>query len=346
MKSTDPLKGSFDNTEAHRVLHITEAWGGGVVTSARSMADASKDVSHYFFVRDRSDVQIETDLNVYFQNGNILVFFWRAISYARRVKPHFIFLHSSFAGLLRFVWPIRSNVIFVPHCFAVERADLNPFTKSFIRFVESRLARTRTSILAMSEREVQIASSLGSKRILRYCNYAPIASKKFTEFGQVKRIGIVGRISVQKNPLLFSSVVEELSDLNLDWVWIGDGDTEIKKQLENNQVRVTGWLNTEDTMIELEHVDLILHTASWEGSPVSTLESLSRGKPVISSAIPSMESLGYFIAGSDSREIATTIRAALQDRESWDEVLRKSKSVLSSNNAVLAEQYMSEILNG
>jgi len=346
MIKTKALQGSFDQNEPSKVLHIAEAWGGGVVTSAKSMVQASNGASHFFYVRNRSGVQIDTDLNIHLHTGNMLLFVFKAMIHARKLRPQYIFLHSSFAGLLRIFWANKSNVIFVPHCFAVERTDISPTAKWIIRAVESLLASTRSSILAMSAREIEIAEGLGSKKIIRYCNYSSLENHEFTKFGQVKRIGMIGRISAQKNPQLFKSVVDQLSDLNLEWVWIGDGDEKVRKELQRSDVRVTGWLDPADAMKELEKIDLILHTASWEGSPVSTLESLSRGKPVVSSSIPSMVSLGYFTAGIDAVEIAKTIRTVLQDEKLWADVIHKSTTVLSENNALLAKQYMSRIING
>jgi glycosyltransferase involved in cell wall biosynthesis len=198
----------------------------------------------------------------------------------------------------------------------------------------------------MSPREEELARALGSKKSVRYCNFSDLPQREFTRRDEIKRIGMIGRLSEQKNPGLFAAIVNELQDLNLEWVWIGDGDSKYREQLTNRSIAVSGWLEPNQVILEVEKLDLVLHTASWEGSPVSTLESLRMGKPVVCASIPSMVSLGYFAAGQDARTIANSLRQVILDQQSWGELISKSEKVLSQNRKGLAEEYMKKIING
>ena len=46
-------------------------------------------------------------------------------------------------------------------------------------------------------------------------------------------------------------------------------------------VEVTGWLPRDEVARQLERADVYLSTSSWEGMPVSVIEAMLAGRPVI-----------------------------------------------------------------
>jgi glycosyltransferase involved in cell wall biosynthesis len=110
----------------------------------------------------------------------------------------------------------------------------------------------------------------------------------------------IGRLSPQKDPDFFAGVAAHLRHAQL--VWVGDGDPLMKTRLERAGVKVTGWLPRQEVLEVLAGADVYLHTAAWEGSPMSLLEAEYMGIRTVVRSIPALESLGY-PAGLDAPEL-------------------------------------------
>jgi glycosyltransferase involved in cell wall biosynthesis len=93
-----------------------------------------------------------------------------------------------------------------------------------------------------------------------------------------------GRVSIQKRPHFFAKVAHALRD-HADFVWIGDGEEEGKRALADAGVRVTGWCTRAEALHELSSLQLYIQTSAWEGLPISVIEALAAGLPVIATDI-------------------------------------------------------------
>lgn len=138
---------------------------------------------------------------------------------------------------------------------------------------------------------------------------------------------MVGRISPQKDPELFAEVARSFGGNDVQFSWIGDGDAEDRSALEDAGVEVSGWIPPHELRRRLEHAALYLHTAAWEGGPVSTIEAASLGVPVLSRAIPSMRSLGYPLAGETPQQLAAEVRRFFADPQFSARVTATSASL-------------------
>ncbi|MER5837507.1 hypothetical protein ABT116_43855, partial [Streptomyces sp. NPDC002130] len=58
---------------------------------------------------------------------------------------------------------------------------------------------------------------------------------------------------------------------------------------------------------EVRASSLYLHTAAWEGAPISAAEAAAVGVSVISRDIKSMVSLGYPVAGYTAESLSTAV---------------------------------------
>jgi len=97
----------------------------------------------------------------------------------------------------------------------------------------------------------------------------------------------VARLVEQKNPMLFLHTAQEILGRisHARFLWIGDGPMEGEwddlvesKQLETKIKRI-GWQNNIPSW--LAATDIYLHTAAFEGLPLSILEALSASLPCI-----------------------------------------------------------------
>lgn len=113
-------------------------------------------------------------------------------------------------------------------------------------------------------------------------------------------IVMVGRITKQKDPDTFLNVILEFykKDIkNIHFVWVGDG--ELRNYVEykakelgiNNLFHVTGFVDKMDVKNILSTCDLMLFTSLFEGLPISIIEAMSIGLPVVSADVGSISDI-------------------------------------------------------
>ncbi|MBN3756909.1 glycosyltransferase family 4 protein [Paraburkholderia sp. Tr-20389] len=212
------------------------------------------------------------------------------------IQPDVIHLHSSVAGFLGRLATLfscrRSIILYSPHCIAFMRQDISRFARSTYIALE-RLASMRKAVyVACSESECHAVWAYLRKRAVVVEN--AVSEIWTSEHGSLHQCGrassgfrcivTVGGIRRQKNPELFARIASTFRDSNLRFVWVGDGEEKFKQQLVDAGVRVTGWVSREDVIRNLEQASIYLSTASWEGMPVSVIEAMLTGLPVVVSA--------------------------------------------------------------
>lgn len=101
---------------------------------------------------------------------------------------------------------------------------------------------------------------------------------------------MVGRIAPQKDPKFFADVVAELrkDDVPLEAVWIGDGDGDLRRLLTEARIRVTGWLSPSGVE-ELLRGSVYVHSARYEGFPLSILDAAACRAPIVARRIAAVE---------------------------------------------------------
>jgi hypothetical protein len=139
----------------------------------------------------------------------------------------------------------------------------------------------------------------------------------------------VGRITPQKDPGFFAETVAAVRT-DADWRWIGDGDPEMRRLLEAAGVEVAGWMKNCDVLRSIADADLYLHSARWEGAPVTLVEAAAIGTPVLARSITCLEGLGFQLAGCTPVDSAATI-----DRFFTDSAFRISTTVATKESAAL-----------
>jgi glycosyltransferase involved in cell wall biosynthesis len=106
-----------------------------------------------------------------------------------------------------------------------------------------------------------------------------------------KKIGFLGRLTFQKDPLLFLEVLRRLSPRGYSAKIIGGGDMEgtvrryIREHGIEDQVTLTGELSHSDALEAIRDLDVLLMTSRWEGLPRAPLEAMYAGIPVAAPAI-------------------------------------------------------------
>lgn len=278
-----------------KILHIVEAFGGGIFTM---LNDLSNSVCNEYEVVIAYSVRKETPPNFEKLFDKKIKFievknFTRNINFIKDIKtlkelkkiikeekPDIIHLHSSKAGVLgRFIVSGKKyKMLYNPHGFSFLKQDDSKFKRICYRTIEKMMTiiNPKCVIVGCSQGEYEEAKKL-SKNSICINNGINIKEleektkklqKHETDFKNLK-ICTIGRIGYQKNPKLFNEIAESLP--NNKFTWIGDG--ELKNELTSPNIKITGWKNKEEVLEELNKNDIFILTSLWEGLPIALLEA-------------------------------------------------------------------------
>jgi glycosyltransferase involved in cell wall biosynthesis len=238
----------------------------------------------------------------------------------READPDVVHFHSSIAGAFRPLAPQSVRVVYSPHCYAFERRDISAPTRFAYKSAERLLSPLTDYVVAVSPHEANLAKQVGVRNVVAVSNFAPTTEFQVQHSATPRSIVTVGRISAQKDPALFAEVAKR-DQTDSRFVWVGDGDIDLRGVLVDAGVEVTGWLNKASIQAVLQQSSLYLHTAAWEASPMSLAEALGWGVPVVTRDNLSLQSLGYEGIGRSADEIATAIRTYFSDENYRQAVL-------------------------
>lgn len=337
------------------VLHVSEAWGGGVRTATIEYARSTPEFEHHLlYGAGRREFQSDVESSIFrtvteLPRGAVAA--RRAIlATVARVHPGIVHAHSSWAGVhVRLA--IRSTrhrrIFYSPHCFAMERTDLPALARSVFGAAESLLARNTDTIIACSPNELRTAQQLPS-RTARYVPSVPRGGIRSEPRSPTTEIVGVGRISAQKDTDFFRAVLHRVRrELpGGSSAWIGGGhDYAAQARLENDGIAVSGWSSHDEALAALAGAGVYLHTARWEGFPITILEAVEMGVPVIARDVPSIRGAIATPGLHDATAVADAVVELLRGGETarannlraWREVLTENDP--TTQHTALATAY-------
>lgn len=288
------------------VVHVTEAFGGGIQTAVAQYIENSPGAKHTIIARSRpghnvGEMSQLASVELLTAGNSGLEFLARAPRMARQARPDVVHLHSSVAGVLRLHPNLRgTHIVYTPHCYAFERLDQPTYRRWLYRWFESLCGITRHTIAGVSEYEVSVARTISARASFALLpNVIPTASDVGRAVPASGRSIVlsVGRICAQKGPEVFADAYRAFQRVggpnDVEWVWAGDGDPELRAELKSAGVTVTGWLSNATVRALLHRASLYVHTARWEGSPIAPLEASALGVPVFMQRTRTTAGLGY-----------------------------------------------------
>ena len=332
-------------TAVASVVHVVEAYGGGVAAAVSDYVADAPGHRHALLYADRSEALVRPAA------GDDFV--WRRPmrdGHVRRLRDlrtlmrsaedgTMFHAHSSLAGVYVRVASLglrRLRTAYTPHCYGFERRDLSRPVLGALYAVEKALALASpgTIIAACSPRELQLASRLrrGSPGVL-VPNIAPTSGGARPLRRPVRGRPVVtgaGRLSPQKDPGYFLDCVLALraSGVEVTARWLGDGDPDVRRDLESAGVVVTGWLDRAELTRELGEADLYLHSGLWEGFPITILEALTAGTPVLVRDIAAMHGYGFPVLLGAPHEVVRALDDLVDDDAIWADTVRQAATML------------------
>lgn len=241
-------------------------------------------------------------------------------SILKRVKPNIVYLHSSFAGVIGRLsaMGLPCKVVYNPHGWSF-KMNISSMRKVLYEIIELSLSWITDKCILISKSEYDLAKNIGINKDRLELIYngieinvknslsaqLPVSSdKKYI-------IGMVGRISEQKNPLFFIEFAKEVykREKNTFFVIIGDG--ELRKKVEDkiseyglqDNFLITGWVdNPRDYLVLFDQAVLF---SKWEGLCLSVAEYMQCKKPILATNIGGINDLiedgntGFLIEEND-----------------------------------------------
>jgi len=245
--------------------------------------------------------------------------------WVRELRPDVIHAHSTYAGLYvrLFVRAPAATLIYTPHAYPFERRDIPAALRGMYWLIEALLSLRGGCVAAVGPREVELAERLPGKQVVvhlpnvvRSVRPAPPASVQERSAEGELRLAMLGRISPQKGPNFFRRAVERSQALALPlrWIWVGGGEPADERALREAGAEVTGWLPRSQALGWLATADVYVHTAAWEGLPVSVLEAAALGLPIVARRIPALESLGLPLLCDSPEALVAALRPLVDER--------------------------------
>ncbi|WP_408899074.1 glycosyltransferase [Nocardioides sp. R1-1] len=339
-----------------RVLHVIESYGSGSLTAAVQYVRSSPELEHHLLRRVREDYVPFGEEALFASIAELPASRVRSVGTVRaRVRalaPDVVHAHSSFAGLFTRL-AVRAGrsarVVYTPHCFVFERTDLPSPVRRLYRLVEWLLAANTSVVAGCSPGEAHTARRWRTCRAALHLPHvvepAPPATTGPPAEGPPVVVSL-GRVSPQKDPGFLVATVDELRQRTAQDVralWIGGGEAAAVARLEEAGVRVTGWVSRDRVPELLSSAHLYLHTAAWEGFPMSVVEAHQAGLPIVVRDIAPFRHLPTTVRAREPRELAALARRTLEgdgaatNRSLWERAL--AGHTVAAQRARLLEAY-------
>ncbi len=166
------------------------------------------------------------------------------------------------------------------------------------------------------------------------------------------KLNIVTCSRIDKNKRLdrMISILALIKDINIEWDHYGDGSLEIETQLkqmcsnmlgQNVKVRFKGYMNNEEIIAQYRKgsYDVFMNVSESEGIPVSIMEALAEGIPVVAFDIGGMKEIvkdgvsGFLLRENcDMGECAEILRKITKmEQEEYSELRNRAKAFWSKN---------------
>lgn len=309
------------------VVHVAESFSSGVRAAITEYARSTPELAHHLVYARRADAPLfPHELEPFASATEMVGGHLARVRQIRRVldahPDAVVHAHSSFGGVYArlAVSRRRRTIVYSPHCFAFERRDLPAAATWTYRLAERILSHNTTTFVVCSPRELDLAQRLGGARGAVFApNIAPEeATASASTAMPSPRLVVIGsgRTSLQKDPAYFAAAVSAAREagIELDAVWAGgDGVAELDGLLRDAGIEVTGWVTQEEVAKRLAQATVYLHTAAWEGFPISVLEAAAAGLPIVVRDAPCFQGWGFPRVLEEPAQFADVLRTLGSD---------------------------------
>ena len=152
------------------------------------------------------------------------------------------------------------------------------------------------------------------------------------------KVLLLGCLMYRKGVYDVLKAIELLAGKNIFFVLAGDGDVDgVRKTLDqkglNDIASVPGWISGDKKLGLLQEADIYILPSYQEGLPISILEAMSAGLPIISTPVGGIPDAvtdgenGYLIEPGDFEALASKILSLSKDQNLWKKFSLRSSEI-------------------
>ena len=297
------------------------------------LMDAAQDLGipvHYIPSLGRSISPVK-DYRAYLEIVDIL----------REVKPDLVHCHSSKAGILGRLAAHRLGIknIFTAHGWAFTDGT-PPLKKSLGILLEWLLAHWTDRIVTVSEADRKLAIRYHispAEKLVTVHNgimNMPVTPGDTNNVRPVTLI-MVARFAPQKD---FSLLIDAAAgiDINFRLLLVGDGPQFKEMKQKANRIGIAGKTNFTGSRTDIDELldssDIFVLSSNWEGLPISILEAMRSGLPVIASDVGGVgeavtnNECGILVERGNMIELRDAIKTLLDDTDKREQMGQNARA--------------------
>ena len=226
----------------------------------------------------------------------------------KQIKPDIVYLHSSKAGAIgriALAFNFRIPVLYNAHGWYFN-ATISKKKKKFFALIEKMLTLKTKMIINISKSEYDSAIKNKIAPEKKMCiiengidfdkfkdnnKYRKETREKYNIKDEEIVIGVVGRLSEQKDPMTMIKAFKLVNDVksNTKLMYVGSGNLEedVKGYAKEagilDKIIITGWVSNVEEYIPA--FDIAVLPSKWEGFGLVLIEYMACDKPIVASDI-------------------------------------------------------------
>lgn len=239
---------------------------------------------------------------------NDLIVLWKLVRLMRRMRPAIVDTHTAKAGMLGRVAAKLAGVPIIVHTFHghVFHSYFSPRTTQLFLMIERTLARFTDAIITVSPKQRDEILGYGIGRpehvhaidlgleLRRFVEEMPQQGILRHELGvnaDTPLVGMIGRLVPVKNHHLFLDAAQQALTQRADIHFAILGDGELRDELERHaaELQITGNVHflgfRPNSPAMFADLDVVALSSLNEGTPVTLIEAMAAGKPVVSTDV-------------------------------------------------------------
>lgn len=280
-----------------KILHVVEAWHGGIASYVDALIRAQMQQGHQVILAadtamlasDPRALPCAIDAYPASRRPERLLATRTALAaILARQAPDIVHAHSTFPGVyLRYPSALHPRIVYTPHGWSFLKMDNPAWVRWLYGRVECWLSTRARAIMCMSFEELTRARALGinaSRLSMIHTGIEDVHKTRNDVANQPDqpglRIGFFGRLDYQKGADLLPELADSLSD-DVTLHVFGSEVRGGKPLRPHPRIQAHGWVEHQALAAWMARMDAIIIPSRWEGFSLTALEALRAGIPII-----------------------------------------------------------------
>lgn len=335
-----------------RILHVTDCYSTGVGRAIDTVVSLTPEHEHHLLWAGEDDPS-----GVGFASTRPLP---RGLPQrVRAVREsvaqtgsEIVHAHSSRAGVYARLTGLDARVLYQPHAYKLLDPALPSPARAAVALVERALGPRTDTVVVLSEEERALAARLtpAAAHVLvpnvpTLARPAPVVTDPGRTGPPPRTVVMSGRVSAQKDPEYLVAVATRLRELDpgVSVRWLGSpDDARLAARLRAAGVEVTGWLQADELATALRDAGVYLHSAAYEGFPLSVLDAAACGLPVLVRDISAFAGTPLVrVAGPE--DATTRVLEVLRGGEVWQAAVAGGRDLLASMDPAVQRARLTDL---